>query len=195
MAHGSHIGRAAPRALLAVGALVAAGATLAVLRGCNEPASGDVAVVTIAGKTFHLEIVADEQTRLKGLSGRTFIEDNGGMLFVFARPAQMYFVMRDCPIPIDILFIDPAGHVIAAHAMQPEPPRTEEEKKLTPGHPGAPEWTWSNEAYEKRLTRYPSKFDAQFAIELKGGTITGLGVKEGDKVTISDADALKRRAK
>ncbi len=176
--------------------IIAAAGALALFRGCDDAPEGDVALVKIAGKPFHLELALDDQIRYKGLSDRTFIEPDGGMLFVFARPSVMHFVMRDCPIPIDILFIDPAGRVTAAHEMQPEPPRSEEEKKLSPPswNPQAPEWTWMNQAYEDRLRKYPSKFDAQFAIELAGGTIKKLGVKENDRV-VFDADALKRRAK
>lgn len=172
----------------------AAGAALLALRGCNDSASGDVAVIRIAGHTFHPELALDMETRFRGLSGRTFVEPDGGLLFVFPRADEMHFVMRDCPIPIDILFLDPAGRVVAAHEMLPEPPRTEEEKALSASYQDAPQWAWTNTAYEERLKKYPSRYSAQFAVELAGGTIKRIGVKEGDRVTL-DADALKRRAK
>lgn len=178
------------------GVLIAGAAcAFAISRGCEEEAAGDVAVVKIGGRTFHLELALDPQTRFKGLSGRSFIEPDGGLLFVFPDPAPMHFVMRDCSIPIDILFLDPTGRVIAMHEMQPEPARSEEEKKLSPPafNPQAPEWTWMNQAYEDRLKKYPSDFDSQFAIELAGGTIKNLGVKKQDKIAL-DADTLKRRA-
>lgn len=139
----------------------------------------DVAAVEIAGRSFFLETAVDNETRIRGLSGRTHIEEDGGMLFVFPRPAQLNFVMRDCPIPIDIMYLDPAGRVVAMHEMVPEEPRRPEE---------------SEQEYERRLKLYPSRYSAQFVIELRGGMLDELGVKEGDKVTL-DIAGLKNRAK
>lgn len=181
------------RALAAVLLLGAAAATVLALRGCDEGTSADTALVRIGGKAFHLELALDDQTRFRGLSGRTHIEPDGGKLFVFTRSLETAFVMRDCPIPIDIIYVDPTGRITAMHEMQPEPARSEAEKKLTPPYPGAPEWTWTNEDYENRLRRYPSRHAAQFVIELAGGTNRTLPIKEGDKVEL-DIDGLKRRA-
>ena len=48
--------------------------------------------------------------------------------------------------------------------------------------------------YEDRLVRYTSRFPSQIVIELKGGTIQTLGVKEGDLVQLK-AEELKKLAK
>lgn len=164
--------------------LLALPAALA-LRGCDEQTGGDVQAVKIGGKPFFLEIVDDDQERMRGLGGREHIENDGGMLFVFPAPHKTHFVMRDCPIDIDILFLDPTGRVVAMHQMKREDPRREGE-----GQPG----DMTNEKYEDRLVKYPSRFDAQFAIELKGGTLPTLKVKEGDKIDLPLSE-LKKRAK
>lgn len=164
---------------------VLAVATVSALHGCDESADGNVAVVRVAGKVFHLELASDSEKRFRGLSGRTHIEADGGMLFVFPKPERMSFVMRECPIPIDILFLDSRGVVIAAHEMQPEEPRRADEPRPVGG---------AEDPYERRLKKYSSKFDAQFAVELAGGTIRRLGAKEGDRVSF-DVEALKKRAK
>lgn len=193
MAQGAMTGKVR---LVAVLVLLGAGvAAFLGLRGCDEAAAGDTALVRIAGKPFHLELALDGKTRFEGLSGRTHIEPDGGKLFVFTRPIETGFVMRDCSIPIDVLYVDQTARIVAMHEMQPEPPRTEEEQKLSPpdGLPNAPQWQWTNEAYERRLKQYPSRYAAQFVIELPGGTYRTLGVKEGDKVEL-DIDGLKRRA-
>src|SRR5882672_10858964 len=52
--------------------------------------------VTIAGKDFKLEPALDRKVRFHGLSGRTEIKPDGGMLFAFSAPQNLYFVMRDC---------------------------------------------------------------------------------------------------
>jgi uncharacterized protein len=157
----------------------------------EEPKTADV---TISGKTFKLELALNDQTRFRGLSGRTELPADEGMLFVFQRSEPRAFVMRDCPIPIDIIYLDGAGRIVAFHKMVPEPPRSEEEKKLKPSYPGAPEWMSTNEDYEKRLKTYPSGFATQFVIELKGDTLDTLKVKKGDQVKL-DTMGLKKLAK
>ena len=79
--------------------------------------------MVVAGEAFEVEVAVDPMDRMRGLSGRTAIPRNGGMLFVLPRPEPMSMVMRDCPIPIDVAFIDAMGRVVAIHEMTPEPPR------------------------------------------------------------------------
>ncbi|MEY3231539.1 MAG: hypothetical protein RL689_1628 [Planctomycetota bacterium] len=177
------------------GLLLGAAIAATCMSGCDDKATPDThAKVTIAGRTFTLEIASDDQTRFKGLSGRTKIDADGGMLFVFKKPSDMEFVMRDCPIPIDIIFVDGSGRVTAFHKMTPEPPRTEAEKQLSPPFKDAPQWTWTNAAYEARLKRYPSKFAAQYVIELAGNTLDTLKLKQNDQV-VFDRAAMKKLAK
>ncbi len=204
----SRMTRAAGVCAAVWGASFAAIGVAAVLAGCDEPPKDKGAPkqpgsntpdearekVTVGGKTFTLELALDDQTRFRGLSGRTHIDADGGMLFVFPSARNSYFVMRDCPIPIDIIFLDPTGRVTAAHKMEPEEPRGADEKELSAPYPGAPEWTWVNEKYEDRLKHYPSRYDAQFVIELAGGTLDSLKLREGDQVKL-DVAALKKRAR
>jgi len=165
------------------------------MSGCDEDTNADVAVVKLGSRTFHLEVAATPEKRFRGLSNRTFIEPDGGMLFVFPdRQVQVHsFVMRDCPIPIDIVYLDKAGRITAMHKMTPEPPRTDAEKQLSAPYEGAPDWTWTNDQYEDRLKRYPSRFASQFVIELAGNTLDSLDLKEGQKVEI-DVAGLKALA-
>lgn len=144
-----------------------------------EARAPEMAAVTIAGQKFSLEAALDDPVRIKGLGGRTEIAPRGGMLFVFPYSLELSFVMRDCVIPIDIAFLDSAGRVVAKHTMQPEPPRAENE---------------SPQDYENRLKKYSSRFAAQFAVEVKAGTLDALGVKEGDLLRF-DAEGLKRRCR
>lgn len=144
-----------------------------------EARAPEMAAVTIAGQKFSLEAAIDDPVRIKGLGGRTEIAPRGGMLFVFPYSLELSFVMRDCVIPIDIAFLDSAGRVVAKHTMQPEPPRAENE---------------SPQDYENRLKKYSSRFAAQFAVEVKAGTLDALGVKEGDLLRF-DAEGLKRRCR
>jgi len=155
--------------------------------------------VKLDGRTFQLEQATTDEQRFRGLSGRTEIAENGGMIFLFRRGTTHNFVMRDCPIPIDIVYVDATGRITAMHAMQPEAERTEAEKVLGPA--GVPEWAKINEAYEARLKKYSSKHDAIVVIELRGGMLNldgknpkGLNLKVGQKLDLDMAD-LRKRAK
>ncbi len=147
---------------------------LALLLGCQPeaPTETDTQTIHLAGRTFTLELALDHDARVQGLSDRAQIAEQGGMLFVFPQPRVLEFVMRRCPVPIDVIFLDPGGRVTATHAMTVEPP-------------GTP---------EAQLKRYSSRYVAQFAIELKGGSLATLGLDPGDRVPLP-LDALKQRAR
>jgi len=72
----------------------------------HEPGrrAGLVAVM-VGGRTLQLEVADDELGRERGLGGRAAIAEDGGMMFVFPRPEWQVFVMRDCPISIDVIFL------------------------------------------------------------------------------------------
>lgn len=158
------------------------------LAACDEKdtVSADVAQVKLAGKTFHLQIAADLDTRMRGLGGRTHIDEDGGMIFVFpaTQVAVQNFVMRDCPIDIDIIYTDGVGRILTMHEMKAEPPRGENE-----GKDGE-----VNDLYEARLPKYSSRYPATFVIELRAGTMKKLGLKEGD-MAVFDHAALKKMAR
>jgi uncharacterized membrane protein (UPF0127 family) len=183
-------------AVMAVGLLAA----VVPIKGCQDTAGANVQSVKVGGKWFHLEVAADEPTRMKGLGQRDHIEPDGGMLFVFNNnfPRDFRdgsaFVMRDCPVDIDILYLDPNGRVVKMYAMKAEPPRGADGKDE--GKVGEFGETPGGKAYEDRLKKYPSVYPFQFAIELKGGTLEQLKgkVHEGDKIDLP-LDDLKRRAK
>lgn len=153
------------------------------LNGCGEepvaPAQDGFERVTIDGETFTLELAADGAKRERGLSGRETIPADGGMLFVFPLPRVQRFWMKDCLAPIDIIYLDAAGRVVATYHMPVEPPKGEDENQG---------------AYEGRLPGYSSRFPSQYVIELAGGTLEGLEVSEGDKIDL-DLDRLRKLAK
>ncbi len=123
--------------------------------------------VVVAGETFVVEVAADPRSRQRGLSGRTSIPRNGGMLFVLTRPEPMSMVMRDCPNAIDVAFIDAMGRVVAIHEMPPEPPRRSAESPFQ---------------YERRLPEYPSGSPVSFALETAAGRLADLGLEVGDRL-------------
>lgn len=175
------------------------GMAAALTAGCDDKVSREVVQLRLAGRTFYLELSNTDQTRFRGLSERTHIEPDGGMLFVFPdNQVQVHgFVMRDCPVQIDIIYVDAMGKVVAMYEMMPEPPRTEAEKAMVPPFANAPAWTYTNPAYENRLRKYSSQQPSQFVIELRGGTLKQLqaaGLKVGDVLAL-DLAGLKRGAR
>lgn len=154
-------------------------AALLLVPGCEEhpPRAGAVKAV-VKGKTFWLDPVLDEATRIKGLGDRETLPDDGGMLFVFPLPDVLQFVMRDCKFDIDIAFLDDTGRVLAMHTM-----------KMDPRRPGE-----GDGEYEGRLHRYSSRFASRTAVEVMGGTFAKLGLKVQDKIEV-DLEALKARVK
>ncbi|QQE11673.1 DUF192 domain-containing protein [Planctomycetota bacterium] len=128
--------------------------------------------LTIKDQTYSLELAVTPQARFQGLSDRKSMPDNQGMLFVFPYPMQTYFVMRRCYFPIDIIFLDASGRITATHKMKVVPIDTP----------------------ENDLPRYSSRYPAQFAIELHGGQLQKLNLKDGDLIQLP-IQSLKKLAK
>lgn len=144
----------------------------AIFAGCNDEETAGTQRVEIKGETFTLELAMTPDARFQGLSGREEIAADGGMMFVFPAERELQFVMRDCLVPIDIIFLGPGGKVLAAHAMQVEPAHTP----------------------ENELKRYGSNGKSPVAIELAGGSIERLGVEVGEVMDLPIRE-LKRRAR
>jgi len=148
--------------------------------GCRQPAPpAGFERVSISGRTYTLEVVADNETRNLGLGGRTELAEDKGMLFVFTDSKKRHFVMRDCFIDIDIIFLDANARIMAMHHMPLEDPRGENETDL---------------AYNDRLKRYSSRFDSQLVIELAGGQLELLKLEEGQQLDL-DVKRLRSMAK
>ena len=126
--------------------------------GAATPTASDKTIdATIGGHDFTLQLALTNEQRYQGLSDVPEIAADGGMLFVFPGAARREFVMRRCLVPIDIIFLGPNGRIVNMHAMQVEPYDT-------------PDY---------QLKRYPSRWPAQFAIELKGGTLATMNLQLG----------------
>jgi len=63
-------------------------------------------IIKINNQEFSLEIANTISQLSKGLSRRTNLCDNCGMLFVFPHPQILSFWMKDTFIPLDMIFID-----------------------------------------------------------------------------------------
>ena len=94
-----------------------------------------------------------EKARI-GLSGRTYLAKDSGMLFLSAYPRDIRMWMKDTLIPLDMIFFDTAGQVVHIH------------KNAKPND----------------LTVISSGLNVLGVIELKGGRTEELKINVGDKV-------------
>ena len=149
---------------------------LIMLPGCSKPTVVDgYTSVEIGDRTFNLQIVANDETRNTGLGGRKELADDEGMIFSFPNSKLRRFLMRDCYIDIDIIFLDSAGRIVAMHHMPIEEQKREDESMYN---------------YESRLKKYSSRFNAQYAIELVGGMLENLDLEDGQHIKL-DIDSLQ----
>ena len=77
-------------------------------------------VVTRHGAfAFQVEIAATPRQQNVGLMFRPPMAANRGMLFEFGSPQQVSFWMKNCPHPIDMLFIQADGTILSIANAQP----------------------------------------------------------------------------
>ena len=118
------------------------------------------AMVTIGKNTWKVELAVTPEQQYKGLSGRYEISRDGGMLFINQKEGILRFCMRDCHIPIDVIFINSDMEVVNVYEMKVEKDRA-------------------------GSVNYSSYVPAIYALELAGGTIRREGIKVGDKVKMA----------
>lgn len=69
--------------------------------------------VRVGSTEIKAEIANNPAQLQQGLSGRPCIEQGQGMLFVFAKPGQYAFWMKDMKFPIDIVWISMEKKAVA----------------------------------------------------------------------------------
>ena len=123
-----------------------------------EPATPTVQLQPLGGAPIEVqvEVVATPQSRARGLMFRENLPDGTGMLFIFPETRILSFWMRNTPISLDIIFIDPSGTIVNIH----------------------PDTVPYSE------TSLPSSQPARFVLEVPGGWCARLGVRAGDQVEL-----------
>ncbi len=133
----------------------------------DEPADEQVTEhVELNGHIIEMELAVTPEQRERGLMGREKLAEDEGMLFVMPDedpfPTELGFWMKDCLIPIDLIFISRDGFIDSIHEMQPPEPGTPDDE----------------------LPVYYSNGPVQFAIELRGGLAAEIGLNVGDMIDL-----------
>ena len=116
--------------------------------------------IKIGSQEIKAEVVDNEAARIKGLSERDSIDNNGGMLFVFEKPDIYPFWMKDMKFATDIIWIKDKKIVEIVKDAQPP---TAEGKTIS----------------------YTPRAQADLVLETVAGFCDENGVKIGDDINIS----------
>jgi hypothetical protein len=80
----------------------------------------------ISGSSFYVEIADSEKERNQGLSGRSKLKDDEGMLFIFEREGIYPFWMKDMKFDLDFIWIR-KGKVVDITKRVPRPVGADDE--------------------------------------------------------------------
>lgn len=115
--------------------------------------------VNINGQPLKLEVAESFEARQCGLSERTSLAPDRGMLFVFPRTMPVSFWMEDTQLTLSIAFLDEEGRIVDIQTM-------------TPGQADV---------------LYQSPGPVRYAIEVNWGWFSRHKVRVGDIVHLADA--------
>ncbi|HGY91348.1 MAG TPA: DUF192 domain-containing protein [Planctomycetes bacterium] len=147
------------------------------VRADANPVELEGSKVVLAGMTVNVEIADNWETRGRGLSGRTRLGPNEGMIFLYPRADMRSFWMKGCLIGLDILFLDDDGRVLNIASL--DPPEDEE--------------------IEDSIPSADSMAPSRMVLELRKGWCEEHGVKPGERVRLSKTvrgrlQALRRKS-
>jgi uncharacterized membrane protein (UPF0127 family) len=103
---------------------------------------------------FTVELATTAAQMMQGLMFRQSLAPDAGMLFDYQAPSMASMWMKNTLIPLDMLFVDAAGHIVNIH------------ERAVPGS----------------LDPIAAAAPVRAVIELNGGTATRLGIRPGDRV-------------
>jgi len=122
--------------------------------------------LSVGGQVLRVQLAVTPSEMQRGLMERRDLGTNEGMLFVYVRPDQMSFWMRNTPLPLDIGFFDAEGVL----------------REIYPLHP-----------FDERPVRSRS-LRLQFALEVNRGWFKAQGLSPGAQLDLAAlATALRER--
>ena len=129
----------------------------------TAPAPRWATAVLADGTAFTLEVAATEAARERGYMERE-VGPREGMLFVFDEAGRHSFWMKNCRVPLDILWLDASFRIVHLAAAQPPCPAEGDCPSIVPMRP------------------------AHYALEFASGTARAHGLKPGTRVDVLRSD-------
>ncbi|HBQ21393.1 MAG TPA: DUF192 domain-containing protein [Deltaproteobacteria bacterium] len=117
-------------------------------------------VLTIRRISLEVELAHNDYLRKEGLMGRTELDWNKGMLFIFPEENIQSFWMKNTLIPLSVAFIKNDGEIIQITHMQPD-------------------------HFDGKLDTYSSQEKVRYALETNMGWFEKNGIQVGDVVHFS----------
>ena len=125
------------------------------------PPDPQIPLISFGDVTFAVELAATAEERALGLSGRSSISHNSGMLFIYEADATPGFWMRGMLVPLDIIWIDGQGEVVG----------------VSSGRIPA--------SGESQPPRYYSPGPIRYVLEVNAGLAEELGIGPGSRALFS----------
>ena len=116
-------------------------------------------VIFPGNRVFRLEVAETPDQWIRGLMFRKYLSPRSGMLIVYPKEDYYGIWMKNCYIPLDIIWLDSKGRII--YLIEKALPCKEEPCPV-----------------------YEPIMKARFVIEINAGTVKRLGLKTGDRVSV-----------
>ena len=131
---------------------------------CAQEVTYKEAALRVGDKTLHVQLADTPLTLEQGLMYRKTVLPYDGMIFVFSKPQQVAFWMKNTLIPLDVGYFDSKKVLREIYSMKP-----------------------------LDLTPILSKSrDIQYALELPAGDFVKKGLKVGDTVDYKILDTSQK---
>lgn len=108
-----------------------------------------------------VEIAAVPESRAQGLGGRTSLEEDEGMLFIYPDAQSRSFWMKGCLMALDIAYLDDGGRIFQIGTREPPVPGSDV------------------------MPRLRSEKPARFVLEMRAGWFRDHGIGPGTEVAFS----------
>ena len=121
-----------------------------------------------SGRTFLVELAVTPEEQARGYMGRREIRPDEGILFYGEAPRIRRFWMKNCLVPIDMIWLDRDYRVLA---IEPEAPPCKKDP----------------------CPRYGPSMPSHHVLEVRGGVAAEEGLSRGDRLEVV-TDQIPRRA-
>lgn len=126
--------------------------------------STHVVIANLANQEIILEVADNNFLRRLGLSGRDYMDENYGMIFVYDYEIEgLSFWMKDTLIPLDMIFLNKNFEVV--HIIENVPI-----------------------CYEEPCSQYTYEGSAKYVLELNAGWVENHGVELGEVLELKGLD-------